>query len=365
MANEQRTELAYDQTTETVAIVGPITKSSAIAVADQFERLTHRRIRSIDLSRVTSFDRVGTALVRREIERRQLEPQHVLNAGRELSTELQREAEPESTIKRRGAPGSGLPGIGVRLNNVFAILGQYALVTADLFGWSAVALVQPRRYHRKGSVSEQCFRIGSQAVPVLSVLSLVLGLILALQSAAQLRQVGASVFIADLLAIAVIREMAPMMTAILLAGRSGSSITSEIGTMRVTEELDALRVMGISPLRYVMVPMFLGGSIVMPFLVAIAIIMSALGGLFTAVIMLDLSPIGFLDRLVSAISAYEVFMTFLKSEVFMWGIISIGCHYGLRVRGGSQEIGKATTSSVVASIFTVILVDVLFSLTAL
>jgi phospholipid/cholesterol/gamma-HCH transport system permease protein len=171
--------------------------------------------------------------------------------------------------------------------------------------------------------------------------------------------------VADLLAIAVIREMAPMMTAILLAGRSGSSITSEIGTMRVTEEVDALRVMGIHPLRYVMVPMFIGGSLVMPFLVAIAMIASALGGLITAVTVLNVSALGFLDRLVGAISGFEVFTTFLKAEVFMWAIISIGCHYGMQVRGGSQEIGRSTTASVVASIFSVILVDVLFSLIAL
>lgn len=364
MADEIRVDFQLDRPSGTLLIVGPLTKETVRRAEILLSNLSRNEIAAIDLGRVSTFDQVGVALIRREIDRRGLGLENVVNAEEPLRDELGRMPEEVSKIPRRGTHQKGLAGLNERLAEGLDLLGRYLLLAADLIGWSVVALGS-KRYYKRGAVAEQCFRIGANAVPVLSVLSLVLGLILALQSAAQLQQVGASAFVADLLAIAVIREMAPMMTAILLAGRTGSAITSEIGTMRVTEEIDALRVMGIQPLRYVMVPMFLGGSIVMPFLVAIAIVMSALGGMITAVTMLNVSALGFLDRLVNAISGFEVFTTFLKSEVFMWCIVSIGCHYGMQVRGGAQEIGRATTTSVVSSIFSVILVDVLFSLIAL
>ena len=357
--------LSYDAESGTLWIRGSLTREHISEYVREQRKLGSVDVRAIDVSGVEHIDNAGFGFLR--WLQRELPP-----GGAELVALPEDLAQRQTLLRQKSVlseqemreEGWEEPAFGGATRAALRRFGRYLAVAADIIGWSVVEVFRPR-YYRRGEVVEQCYRIGTLAVPVLVILSLVLGLILALQSAVQLGQIGADLFVADLLAIAVIREMAPMMTAILLAGRSGSAITSQIGTMKVTEEIDALRVMGIQPLRFIAVPMFLGGSIVMPFLVSVAIVSSAMGGVIAAVTILGLSPISFVDRLFAAISPGEVVTTYIKSEVFMWAIVTIASYYGLQVRGGAQQIGKATTSSVVASIFGVILIDVLFSLLAL
>jgi phospholipid/cholesterol/gamma-HCH transport system permease protein len=167
--------------------------------------------------------------------------------------------------------------------------------------------------------------------------------------------------VADLLAISVIREMGPMMTAIIVAGRSGSSIASEIATMRVTEELDALEVMGINPVRYTVVPRILAGMTTVPLLTVLSIAAALVGGGIVSVIYLGLSPAIFVTQLSRAAGIDDLVVALIKSVVFAWQIVMIAGYFGLRATGGAEGVGKVTTSSVVASIFAVIVIDVLFS----
>jgi phospholipid/cholesterol/gamma-HCH transport system permease protein len=249
-------------------------------------------------------------------------------------------------------------------NSIFETLEgfhQVLVMSADIFYWSFVGLFD-RKGQRKGSFAQQGFILGVQALPVVSLLSLIIGFILSLQSAAQLRNFGANVFIADLLSISLVREMGPMMTAIIVAGRSGSSIASEIASMQVSEEIDALRMMAINPIRYVVVPKFHAITIVMPILVAFSILIGMLGGLIIAVTYLDLSVETFVNRSIDILQLKDVIVSFAKSTFFAWVIVIIGSYFGFSVKGGAEGVGRATTNSVVAAIFAVILFDAVFSL---
>jgi phospholipid/cholesterol/gamma-HCH transport system permease protein len=153
-----------------------------------------------------------------------------------------------------------------------------------------------------------------------------------------------------------------MMTAIILAGRSGSAIASEIATMKVTEELDALRMMAINPVRYVMVPKFSAITICMPFLVIWSTAIGILGGLVIAVFYLDLSVTAYMTEIFEVLTLKDILVGLSKSIIFAWVIVIIGSYFGLNVEGGAEGVGKVTTKSVVVSIFMVIFFDVIFSL---
>lgn len=258
-----------------------------------------------------------------------------------------------------------------REQNLFARTGAAALAStksavdylqlaADTTHWLLPGIFRSR-HQRKGTYTEQCIRLGSESTGIVGFLSFVIGLILALQSAVQLVQFGAGIFVADLLAISVIREMGPMMTAVIVAGRSGSSIASEIATMRVTEELDALEVMGINPVRYTVVPRILAGMTTVPLLTVLSMVTALIGGGLVSVLYLDLSPAIFITQVSRAAGIDDLVVALIKSVVFAWQIVMIAGFYGLRASGGAEGVGKVTTSSVVASIFAVIVIDVLFS----
>jgi len=234
------------------------------------------------------------------------------------------------------------------------------VLAADIFYWSIIGMYN-KKHRRKGSIASQSLLIGADALPILSLLSLIIGLIIALQSAAQLKRFGANIFIADLIAISMVREMGPMMTAIIIAGRSGSAIAAEIATMKVTDEIDALKVMAINPIRYVVVPKFFAITLCMPLLVAFAISIGIFGGLIIATGYLDLSPSSYMSGVVNALVLKDFIVSFIKSTFFAWLIVVIGSYYGFNVTGGAEGVGKATTSSVVASIFSVIVMDAVFS----
>jgi phospholipid/cholesterol/gamma-HCH transport system permease protein len=238
---------------------------------------------------------------------------------------------------------------------------EFLILSADIFYWSLAGLWK-KKGARKGSLIQQAVLIGVDSLPIIFTLSFIIGLIIALQSAAQLRMFGANIFIADLISISMVREMGPMMTAIIIAGRSGSSIASEIATMKVTEELDALKMLAINPIRYVIVPKFYAISICMPLLVVISMLVGILGGILVAVTYLNLSVSAFYGQMINALALKDVLVSLLKSTFFAWAIVIIGSFYGLRVEGGAEGVGKATTLSVVASIFAVIFIDVIFSL---
>lgn len=251
--------------------------------------------------------------------------------------------------------------IGNRLYQVGHRISDFLYLIADTMDYAAIGLFSSQG-RRKGEFINQSILIGMNALPIIALISFLIGLILALQSAAQLRQFGAAIFVADLIAISMTREMGPIMTAIVLAGRSGSAITSEIATMVVTEETDALKSMGLNPIRYVLVPKVYAILFTMPMLTMLSMVIGILGAFFIAVTYLDIGFEPFYNQVVNALVFKDIITGLIKSVVFAWLIVTIGAYYGFQVRGGAAEVGKATTASVVASIFWVIFMDCILGL---
>ena len=204
-------------------------------------------------------------------------------------------------------------------------------------------------------------KTGVDALPIVGLISFLLGLIIAFMSSVQLRQFGADIYVASLVSLAMTRELGPIMTAIIVAGRSGSAFAAEIGTMRISEEIDALFTMGFDPTRFLAVPKIIASLVVVPLLTLFSDLFAILGGLVVGVLMLDLTANAYMAQTFVTLTPFDVFLGVLKSAMFAFLISWIGCFRGFRVRGGAAGVGEATTSAVVSSIFLIILTDSLFS----
>jgi len=240
-------------------------------------------------------------------------------------------------------------------------LVAYLHLAAEITYWSFITMFI-RRAHRRGEVVNQAVLMGVNAAFIVGTMSFIIGLVLALQSAAQLRSFGANIYIVDLTVIAMMSEMGPLITAIMVAGRSGSSIAAEIATMKVTSETDALKTMGMNPVRFVIVPKMYAGFLTMPFLTILADLMGILGGLLIASSYLDISPVVFINRMQESLLLKDIITGILKSLVFSYLIVLTGSYYGFRVQKGAAGVGKVTTNAVVVAISMVIVADSIIGL---
>jgi len=238
---------------------------------------------------------------------------------------------------------------------------EYFYQMSDLAYWTFIGLFS-RKHQRKGEIVNQAVTIGVNALPIVGLISFLIGLVLALQSAAQLRQFGANIFIVDLVVIAMTAEMGPLLTAIMIAGRSGSAIASELASMKVAEEIDALQTMALNPLRYLVAPKMQASILTLPFLTLLADILGILGGMVVAYFYLDISPVAFYHRMSDSLMLKDIITGIIKSLVFAGLIVQTSTFFGLHVSGGAVGVGKYTTKAVVTSIFLVILADSILGL---
>jgi phospholipid/cholesterol/gamma-HCH transport system permease protein len=215
---------------------------------------------------------------------------------------------------------------------------------------------------RWGDVGFYMKRAGVDGLPIVGLIGTLLGLIIAFMSSLQLRQFGANIYVASLLAIAMVQELGPIMTAILVAGRSGSAFAAEIGTMKVNEEVDALTTMGLDPVRFLAVPKVLASIIVVPILTVYATFFGLLGGMIIGVVGLDLTVYSYVTTTQKSIELFDLVSSLIKAMVFALLVAGIGCQRGFQVRGGAEAVGSATTSAVVAGIFLIIVTDSAFAL---
>ena len=212
---------------------------------------------------------------------------------------------------------------------------------------------------------EIAFEINESAVRALGIVALtsfLIGLVVAYQSAYQLKLYGANIFIVDMLGLSIFRELAPLITAIVIAGRSGSAYAAQIGAMKITQELDAMKTMGFEPFAFLVLPRIIALMITMPILIFIADMMAMLGGMIIANVDLNITPSLFIDRFNEVIAAKHFFVGIVKGPFFAFLIASIGIYRGLMVKDDTQSIGFNTTKSVVESIFAVIVCDAVFSI---
>ena len=238
---------------------------------------------------------------------------------------------------------------------------RFFYLMADLSVFSVLALFR-RGPIRRGSFGAQAHAMGAQALPIVGLILFLVGAVSALQSAAQLRQFGADIFVANLLGIGLTRELGPLMTAIMVSGRSGSAIAAEIATMKFTEELDALQTMGIDPLRFVVVPKLWAMIVCMPLLTVMANFVGILGGTFIGLVSLDIPVAVFLNQVFSALFLKDLLTGLVKSASFAWLIAIISVHHGLQFSGGAEGVGRATTAAVVSSLFGIIVLDAFWGL---
>ena len=241
---------------------------------------------------------------------------------------------------------------------------RHGLSVMIMFGQLVLDLAHMIRHPGRApwrEISAQIYRMGAQALGITALVGFLIGIVLSYLSSQQLQAYGADRFIVRLLGVAIVRELGPVLAAILVAGRSGSAITAEIGVMRVTQELDAMRVMGISQSRRLILPRVVALAVAMPLLVVWTDVMALLGGMLAAQAQLNISPEWFLHSLPDAVSVANYNIGLIKGVTFGIVIALVACHFGLIIEPNTESLGRRTTTSVVASITAVILVDALYA----
>ncbi|WHZ09745.1 MAG: ABC transporter, permease protein (cluster 9, phospholipid) [Burkholderiaceae bacterium] len=249
--------------------------------------------------------------------------------------------------------GAAVLGALGRARDMVQMIGQLLLDT--------IRLVRAPRRGPWRDLSGHLYAMGATALPITALVGFLIGVVLAYLSAQVLRRFGADTFIVDMLGISLIRELGPVLAAVLIAGRSGSAITAQIGVMRVTEELDAMRVMGIAHGFRLVLPRAFALAVVMPLVSLWTTLAALIGGMLAADATLGITPAYFVEALPRAVEVSNLTLACAKSVVFGLMIALIGCHFGLRVKPDTESLGRGTTASVVVSITTVILVDALFA----
>jgi phospholipid/cholesterol/gamma-HCH transport system permease protein len=241
---------------------------------------------------------------------------------------------------------------------------SYLGALAELGGRAARAtfvgpfIGKPVRFSRSMA---QAMEVGVRALPILSLITFFIGLILALQGAYELKRFGALNFVASAVAISMSRELGPLITAIVVIGRSGSAFAAEIGTMKVTEEIDALETMAIDPIHFLVAPKFIAMIIMLPCLTIWANTMGVLGGSLFGVAQADFTFTGYIRASLDALFLRDIVTGLIKAFMFGMTITAVGCLEGLTTGGGAEQVGRSTTRAVVISIFMVILVDLVFT----
>lgn len=238
-----------------------------------------------------------------------------------------------------------------------AMLNMTGLVLSVL----AQIVVKPRML-RLTSVVSHMEKVGLNAIPIVALLTFLIGAVLAQQGASQLKLFGAEVFTVNLVGISMLRELGVLITAIIIAGRSGSAFTAEIGSMKVREEIDAMRTLGMDPIAVLVAPRVIALVLMLPVLTFVADIMGLLGGGVVSYVFLEISPQTYLQRVDAAIEPSTFFVGIIKAPFLAMAIAIIGCLEGMRVTGSAESVGARTTSSVVKAIFTVIVLDALFAI---
>lgn len=251
--------------------------------------------------------------------------------------------------------------IGASVLGGLAYLGSLTILAARAayFTFFGPFLGKPVRYQRAVS---QAMEAGVRALPILSLITFFIGLILALQAAYELRRFGAMGYVASAVAISMTRELGPLITAVIVIGRSGSAFAAELGTMKVTEEIDALETMAIHPVSFLVAPKFVAMILMVPCLTIWANFMGILGGSLFGVLQADFTFVRYIYASLEALYLRDVVTGLIKSFMFGITITAVGCQEGFNTSGGAEQVGRSTTRAVVVSIFLVILVDLVFTM---
>ena len=328
-------------------------------------RLKPRRL-SVDLAGVEYLDSAG-ALVLIELQNRARAlsiPVDLLNVSEKdhgLLSLIDPEVLQRPPLRPEIVQSPILETLGELARKQFRDFQEIMSFVGDIITALVYCLAHPRVV-RWADVMFYMKRAGADGLPIVALISLLLGLIMAFMSSLQLKQFGANIYVANLVTIAMVRELGPIMTAIIVAGRSGSAFAAEIGTMLVNDEVNALLTMGFDPTRFLAVPKVLATMVVVPILTVYADLFAILGGLIVGVTGLDLTAFTYIQQTKSSISIFDFVTSLIKAIVFAVLISGIGCQRGFQVRGGAEGVGMSTTSAVVSAIFLIVVFDSAFAI---
>lgn len=271
---------------------------------------------------------------------------HLFRGDREVRPVLG-VARPHAIARLGAATERGLRSLRTQIE----LVGDLAVSTARIVRRPPIA--------NWSAVPSLLSRAGADGIPIVAVLNFLVGFVMAYQSSYQLQLYGANIYVADVVGISVTRELGPLMTAIIMAGRSGAAFAAELGTMRVSEEIDAMRTLGIAPVPYLVVPRILALAIAAPMLTMLGDVIGVIGGLVVGAASLDITPRGFIVELQAIVVPSDVWTGLVKSIAFGAAIAFIGCQQGLATRGAASGVGRGTTRTVVACLFTIVIIDTL------
>jgi phospholipid/cholesterol/gamma-HCH transport system permease protein len=239
-------------------------------------------------------------------------------------------------------------------------LRTYLRLNFSLLYWIFLAPFRGEMF-KISPVFRQMVAIGVRAAPMVALTSCSIGVTLAMQAAHSLQQLGAEVYVPDLVMVSLLREMGPVLIAVIVIGRSGSAVAAELGTMKVSEEIEALEVMAINPISYLIVPRFLAMLIMLPALTIIGDYIGVMGGWAVCRLALNFDTAGYILRAIQSADAWDLYSGIIKSVVFAWLIITIACNAGLHVEGGAEGVGRATTSAVVQALLAMLVMNAILT----
>ncbi len=320
-----------------------------------------------ELSGISALDTAGVWLLRRTAKMYQAAGASVVfeGAAERFAPLFELVEENEDSHPPRPVHANPLLAMIRRVGETTVEAWQEAVALVGFIGHVSVtwarAFARPRRF-RLVSLANQIERTGLDAIPIVGLMAFLIGVVLAYQGATQLRRFGAEIFTIDLLALSILREIGVLLTAILIAGRSGSAFTAEIGTMKVNEEIDAMRALGLDPMEILVLPRVIALMVTLPILTFLSDVVAMIGGAAMAIVSLDMTATQFIGRLEASIKPTHFLVGMVKAPVFAYLIAVVGCYEGLRVSGGAESVGRLTTRSVVQSIFLVIIADAVFSI---
>ncbi|MDB5698357.1 MAG: hypothetical protein JWN69_1161 [Alphaproteobacteria bacterium] len=315
----------------------------------------------IDLSDIAAMDTVGAWLIHRLIRDHRAE----LTGATERQTGLLEEVgKADQLVKMRPDRTPPLYRVLDQIGTATILAGRTLVGLLGFFGallissWAVIT--HPRRF-RFNSVVQQFEVVGVHALPIIGLMSFLVGIVIAQQGAVQLRQFGAEVFTINLIGRSSVKELGVLMTAIMVAGRSGSAFAAQIGSMKLNEEVDAMRTIGVSPMEALVLPRVIATVLMMPMLGFYAAMMAVLGGGVFTWLALDIPPVTFVQRIREVVPMTDLWQTLIKAPVFGLIIAMAGCFQGMQVEGNAESVGLRTTAAVVQAIFLVIVLDAFFA----
>ena len=340
-------------------ISGALTITRAASTQREIEAVSDPL--TIDLTEVDKIDTVGAWLVHRAVRDRGA---RVVGASTGTCKLLDQVADADHPTRvypeERSGPVRVIAEIGeATVDAGRTVIGLLGFLGAVLIGFASIVR-RPKKF-RLNAVVQRFDLVGVRALGIIGLMTFLIGVVIGQQGAVQLQQFGAEVYTINLIGRITVRELATLMTAIMVAGRSGSAFAAQLGTMKITEEIDAMRTIGVSPTEALIVPRILAAVVMMPLLSFYAMIMSLLGGGIYVWIDLGIPPLTYIQRLQEVVPLSDLWVGLIKAPVFGFIIALAGCLQGMQVEGNSEEVGTRTTAAVVQAIFLVIVLDAVFA----